>query len=113
MKPSTRPSQNRTKLSGPMDFETDQNGYLDNSKEIFSGRKVDNQLSRVDSPGVIPHLTDKTLASQTAAPAATASVVIQENWVQCDYCHKWRLLPFDTRPEQLPEKWLCSMLNWL
>ncbi|XWS08617.1 hypothetical protein CRYUN_Cryun40dG0017200 [Craigia yunnanensis] len=106
MKPSMRPS-------GPMDFETEQNGYLDKSKEIYSGRTVDNQLSRMGSPGVIPHLTDKTLASQTAASAATASVVIQENWVQCDHCHKWQILPFDTRPEQLPEKWLCSMLNWL
>ncbi|XWS14057.1 hypothetical protein CRYUN_Cryun36dG0090800 [Craigia yunnanensis] len=121
MKPSRRPSQNRPKDSCPMDFETEQNGYLDKSKGKFSGRTVDNQLSGVDSPGVVPHLTDKTLASLTAAPApapapapaATASVVIQENWVQCDHCHKWRLLPFDTRPEQLPEKWLCSMLNWL
>ncbi|XWS53645.1 hypothetical protein CRYUN_Cryun10bG0018600 [Craigia yunnanensis] len=111
--PSMRHFQNRPKYSGPMDFETEQNGYLDKSKEIFSGRKVDNQLSGVDAPGVVPHLTDKTLASQTAASAATASVVIRENWVQCDHCHKWRLLPFDTRPEQLPEKWLCSMLNWL
>ncbi|XWS39054.1 hypothetical protein CRYUN_Cryun18bG0017100 [Craigia yunnanensis] len=113
MEPSMRHFQDRPKDSGPMDFETEQNGYLDKSKEIFSGRTVDNQLSGVDAPGVAPHLTDKTLASQTAAPAATASVVIQENWVQCDRCHKWRLLPFDTRPEQLPEKWLCSMLNWL
>ncbi|XVE82118.1 hypothetical protein DITRI_Ditri15bG0121500 [Diplodiscus trichospermus] len=116
MKPSKRPSQNILKGSVPVDFEREQNGYLDKPKEIFSGRTVDNQLSEVDSPGVVHHLTDRILASQTAASAATAAaapVVIQENWVQCDHCHKWRLLPFDTRPEQLPEKWLCSMLNWL
>ncbi|XP_022721726.1 uncharacterized protein LOC111279098 isoform X2 [Durio zibethinus] len=113
MKLTTRPSQNRPKDSGPLAFETQQNGYLNKSKEIFSGRPVDNQLSEVDSLGLVPQVTDKTLASQRAAPLTTASVVIQENWVQCDHCHKWRLLPFDTRPEQLPEKWLCSMLNWL
>ncbi|KAE8736057.1 Tetratricopeptide repeat-like superfamily protein [Hibiscus syriacus] len=82
-------------------------------KEIFSDRTVDNQLLGVDAPGVVHHLTDKTLASQTTALTAAAPVLIEENWVQCDRCHKWRLLPFDTRPEQLPENWLCSMLNWL
>ncbi|TYI38858.1 hypothetical protein ES332_A02G058100v1 [Gossypium tomentosum] len=113
MEPTMRHFQNRPKGYGPMDFETEQNGYLDKSKVIFSGRTVNNQLLGVDVPGVVPHLNDKTLASQTAAPAATAPVLIEENWVQCDRCHKWRLLPFDTRPEQLPEKWLCSMLDWL
>ncbi|GMI70330.1 hypothetical protein HRI_000702300 [Hibiscus trionum] len=116
MDPSTRLVHNRPKGSGPMDFEREQNGSLDKSKEISSDRTVDRQLLGVDAPGVVPHLTDKTLASQTtaaAAVAAAAPVVIEENWVQCDRCHKWRLLPFDTRPEQLPEKWLCSMLNWL
>ncbi|XP_039048801.1 cysteine-tryptophan domain-containing zinc finger protein 3-like [Hibiscus syriacus] len=82
-------------------------------KEIFSDRTVDNQLLGEDASGVVPHLTGKTLASQTTTLAATAPVLIEENWVQCDRCHKWRLLPFDTKPEQLPEKWLCSMLNWL
>ncbi|XP_022741106.1 uncharacterized protein LOC111292786 isoform X2 [Durio zibethinus] len=119
MEPSMRHFQNRKKDSGPMDFEMEQSGYLDKLKETFSGRTVDNRLLGTDALGVVPHVNDKILASQTAAPApapapaATASVVIQENWVQCDRCHKWRLLPFDTRPEQLPEKWLCSMLNWL
>ncbi|GMI80093.1 hypothetical protein HRI_001678600 [Hibiscus trionum] len=111
--PSTRLVHNRPNGSGPMDFEREQNGYLDKSKEIFSDRTVDNQLVEMDAPAVAPHLTDMTLASQTTASAAAAPVVIEENWVQCDRCHKWRLLPFDTRPEQLPEKWLCSMLNWL
>ncbi|KAK9003258.1 hypothetical protein V6N11_060822 [Hibiscus sabdariffa] len=110
MEQTMRHFQNRTKNYGPMDFEEEHNGHLDKSKVKFSGRIVDNQLSGVDAPDVVPHLNDKRHASQTAA---TAPVVIEENWVQCDRCHKWRLLPFYTRPEQLPEKWLCSMLNWL
>ncbi|XP_038991746.1 cysteine-tryptophan domain-containing zinc finger protein 7-like [Hibiscus syriacus] len=113
MEPTMRHFQNRPKDYCPMNFEMEQTGYLDKSKAKFSGRMVDNQLSGVDAPDAVPLLTDKRLAAQTAAPAATAPVVIKENWVQCDSCHKWRLLPFDTRPEQLPEKWLCSMLNWL
>lgn len=42
-----------------------------------------------------------------------APVLIQEEWVGCDRCEKWRLLPYGTRSEQLPEKWVCSMLDWL
>lgn len=42
-----------------------------------------------------------------------APVLIQEDWVGCDRCEKWRLLPYGTRAEQLPEKWVCSMLDWL
>ncbi|XP_010523929.1 PREDICTED: uncharacterized protein LOC104802158 [Tarenaya hassleriana] len=38
---------------------------------------------------------------------------IQEHWVACDKCGKWRLLPFGILPKDLPEKWLCTMLNWL
>ncbi|XLR55015.1 hypothetical protein HN51_023317 [Arachis hypogaea] len=46
-------------------------------------------------------------------PASLAPVVMEDNWVQCDRCHKWRLLPAGTNPDSLPEKWLCSMLDWL
>ncbi|KAK8548721.1 hypothetical protein V6N12_061627 [Hibiscus sabdariffa] len=113
LEPRMRHFQNRPKEYGPLDFETEHNGYLDKLKVKVGGRMVDNHLPGVDAPDVVPYLNDKRLTSQTAAPAATAPVVIEENWVQCDRCHKWRLLPFDTRPEQLPEKWLCSMLNWL
>ncbi|KAI4349625.1 hypothetical protein L6164_010190 [Bauhinia variegata] len=37
----------------------------------------------------------------------------QDDWVQCDRCQKWRLLPVGTNTDDLPEKWLCSMLYWL
>jgi hypothetical protein len=42
-----------------------------------------------------------------------APVVIEEDWVQCDLCQKWRLLPYGLKPDHLPDKWLCNMLNWL
>ncbi|KAL4376152.1 hypothetical protein GQ457_02G002860 [Hibiscus cannabinus] len=45
--------------------------------------------------------------------ATAAPVLIRENWVCCDKCQKWRLLPININPADLPEKWLCSMLNWL
>ncbi|XP_052205360.1 cysteine-tryptophan domain-containing zinc finger protein 7 isoform X2 [Diospyros lotus] len=47
-----------------------------------------------------------------AAPG-TLGPLVKEDWVCCDKCQKWRLLPVGTNPESLPEKWLCSMLDWL
>jgi hypothetical protein len=40
-------------------------------------------------------------------------VDIKENWVMCDTCEKWRLLPFGVEPSSLPKKWFCQMLDWL
>lgn len=39
--------------------------------------------------------------------------VIEEYWIQCDRWDTWHLLPYGTKEERLPEKWVCSMLNWL
>ncbi|XP_073147656.1 cysteine-tryptophan domain-containing zinc finger protein 7-like [Henckelia pumila] len=38
---------------------------------------------------------------------------LNEDWVSCDKCGKWRLLPLGTNPKSLPNKWLCRMLTWL
>ncbi|KDP28106.1 hypothetical protein JCGZ_13877 [Jatropha curcas] len=48
-----------------------------------------------------------------AGPAATIPAATQDNWVCCDKCQTWRLLPLGKNPNDLPEKWLCSMLDWL
>ncbi|GAB4855562.1 hypothetical protein Ancab_024181 [Ancistrocladus abbreviatus] len=37
----------------------------------------------------------------------------EDNWVQCDCCQKWRLLPHGKHPDSLPKEWTCRMLNWL
>ncbi|KNA12347.1 hypothetical protein SOVF_126770 isoform B [Spinacia oleracea] len=37
-----------------------------------------------------------------------------ENWVECDKCHKWRLMPFGMSADAFKDmKWICSMLTWL
>lgn len=47
-------------------------------------------------------------------PAEIAPVETLENWVGCDKCHKWRLLPLGMSADPLTEKeWTCSMINWL
>ncbi|KAM2656927.1 hypothetical protein EV1_012362 [Malus domestica] len=85
---------------------------LDKPKEKLSGKKSENRLLSKDAPIPCQRTKENGLALELV-PAAAAPVIIAEDWVCCDSCHTWRLLPYGTKPEQLPEKWLCSMLNWL
>ena len=56
---------------------------------------------------------ENNTSSGDAAVAPLSHVVIEDNWVCCDKCQQWRLLPYGMDPLQLPKKWLCSMLYWL
>lgn len=111
-----RPLSDRPKDAYLDDVEVERKVILDKPKEPLSGKKVDNrsmaEASLKDATNACPPIMENGLASQMV-PAPVAPVVIEEDWVCCDSCQKWRLLPFGTKPEQLPEKWLCSMLNWL
>jgi len=69
-------------------------------------------LPLVEPQNVGPEPMLRKLGSDASLPKANP-VIIQEHWVACDKCGKWRLLPFGVFPEDLPEKWMCTMLNWL
>ncbi|XP_057550883.1 cysteine-tryptophan domain-containing zinc finger protein 3-like [Amaranthus tricolor] len=46
-------------------------------------------------------------------PSAENTQIV-EDWVECEKCHKWRLLPLGMSANSLTEeKWTCSMLTWL
>ncbi|KAM5569020.1 cysteine-tryptophan domain-containing zinc finger protein 7-like [Rosa sericea] len=98
------------------DIDMECKSSKDKPSEKLSGRKVDNRLmsggSVNDASTMCRPTIENGLASEIV-PVAAAPVVIEEDWVCCDSCQKWRLLPFGKKPEQLPEKWLCSMLDWL
>ncbi|KAK1390481.1 CW-type domain-containing protein [Heracleum sosnowskyi] len=55
---------------------------------------------------------ENDVTDDIAQPDGQASESVDE-WVQCDSCDTWRLLPYGVKSEQLPENWLCSMLDWL
>ncbi|KAK7412954.1 hypothetical protein VNO78_04742 [Psophocarpus tetragonolobus] len=85
-------------------------------KERLSGHKVVNQL--LAGPYLKDTSATLSIAKNNLAPEMISSAVavpqlIAEDWVCCDSCQRWRLLPTGMKPEHLPEKWLCSMLNWL
>ena len=107
------PSDDRLKESDMVEKST---SALNNaSKEKSSGKKI----YKPPTSGAYPKAATNTLPPagngpiSDAAPATVAPVVIEENWVCCDKCQKWRLLPIGVNPDNLPEKWLCSMLSWL
>lgn len=74
-------------------------------------KKVDSHVASATPMKDNSAMGAKELTSGTEPPVAP--VVIEEDWVACDKCQKWRLLPYGTKPEHLPDRWMCSMLNWL
>jgi hypothetical protein len=86
------------------------------SGEKSSVKKFDKLLTSEAHPKVVsnggPCYGNGPISNAVPATGAP-SVIDLDTWVQCDRCHKWRLLPFGTSPKDLPEKWLCSMLDWL
>ncbi|KAL4384966.1 hypothetical protein GQ457_15G021890 [Hibiscus cannabinus] len=81
----------------------------------LSGKKIDDLLATESYPrATLDGSSNSTNVNVARTSHATAvPVLIKENWVCCDKCQKWRLLPININPSDLPEKWLCSMLNWL
>ncbi|CAH8326399.1 unnamed protein product [Eruca vesicaria subsp. sativa] len=69
-------------------------------------------FTRVESQNVGSGPVISKLGSDPSLVKANP-VIIQDNWVGCDKCGKWRLLPYGVLVEDLPKKWMCSMLNWL
>ncbi|KAK6913796.1 Zinc finger, CW-type, partial [Dillenia turbinata] len=112
---------NRSSCDGPKGIKTVNpekrlHSFGDNIKERPSckenGFKIASETLLKENQNGAPPITQNELTSGMVS-AAAAHVIIEEDWVCCDRCQKWRLLPYGTKPEQLPEKWLCSMLNWL
>lgn len=54
-----------------------------------------------------------TGAMESSVAVPVEPVLINEQWVCCDKCEKWRLLPYWMNPDILPKKWRCSMQSWL
>ncbi|KAL0918586.1 hypothetical protein M5K25_010602 [Dendrobium thyrsiflorum] len=87
--------------------------FIEKSKVKLGLCKADNlQIanSATDALAVAPLSYN---APPSDAPAAISTSVIKDNWVICDFCQTWRLLPYETNPDNLPQKWQCSMQVWL
>ncbi|KAE8703538.1 cullin-1-like [Hibiscus syriacus] len=96
-------------------IEKSTSAIINGHSDILSANKTEGVLVNESCPratmGAHSNSADVNIAGPSLATAAP--VLIKENWVCCDKCQKWRLLPININPSELPEKWLCSMLNWL
>ncbi|XP_058082788.1 cysteine-tryptophan domain-containing zinc finger protein 7-like isoform X2 [Magnolia sinica] len=85
----------------------------DKSKERSAGKKIENP-STSEACAKASAATPLTGNGPTSdAVPALAGPPVLDNWVCCDRCQTWRLLPFGMNSEDLPEKWICSMITWL
>ncbi len=50
--------------------------------------------------------------AKQAKAAVAAPEVVEEQWVQCDVCKKWRNVPPPINPDTLPEQWECKDNTW-
>ncbi|XP_022138572.1 uncharacterized protein LOC111009697 isoform X3 [Momordica charantia] len=110
-----RASGDLRKVRGLDDSGTEKFKYRNETKERQKGSRMDVHLcgaSVKDGQGARPLVIDNDPGSKMVEPSVVVPVHVQ-HWVCCDSCQKWRLLPFESKPEQLPEKWLCRMLDWL
>ncbi|TXG71763.1 hypothetical protein EZV62_000342 [Acer yangbiense] len=110
-----RPSSDKTKFSSLHNFgvKLKQNALLDKSKEKFGGKKVDDRAIPETSIKDVPRLGPCTMDGGHAFEMVPAATGPQDNWVCCDSCQTWRLLPFGMTDDDLPDSWSCSMQNWL
>ncbi|KAF5931329.1 hypothetical protein HYC85_032202 [Camellia sinensis] len=104
-------------IDKPKTFESvERSTFASNStlKERLNGKKMDKpSTSEAYSKEALNAAPITGNGSISDAAPGTLDPLANDNWVCCDKCQKWRLLPLGTNPESLPEKWLCSMLNWL
>ncbi|XP_027332247.1 uncharacterized protein LOC113847373 isoform X2 [Abrus precatorius] len=111
------PPLSKVTINANLDNVEAKSAYKVKVKEKLSDNKVVNQLLAEscvkDAPGAFAIAENKPTSEVVPPSAAAAPQLIEEDWVCCDSCQKWRLLPMGLKPEQLPEKWLCSMLYWL
>ena len=51
-------------------------------------------------------------ASTMTSTSTTTPAVRKQEYVACDMCNKWRMLPPHITASSLPDKWTCSMNSW-
>ncbi|CAI0467363.1 unnamed protein product [Linum tenue] len=109
---SSLPSLFRLNNSSINTVEAEQSAKL---KESSSVKRVDKlRMSGLSVNGVSHVGPQDNVVTEVFPPASGATpVIVKEDWVACDECETWRLLPFGRKPEDLPDKWTCSMLDWL
>ncbi|TVU19108.1 hypothetical protein EJB05_35241 [Eragrostis curvula] len=96
-----------------LDVETVSSGEIANRS--CGGNGVEHKINSLvmEKSDPMPSASKNENAESSIAPIAAAPVVINEEWVCCDECETWRLLPYGMNPDTLPKEWQCNMQYWL
>ncbi|XP_068658730.1 cysteine-tryptophan domain-containing zinc finger protein 7 [Aristolochia californica] len=88
---------------------------IEKSKERSGGKKVETMSTTSDLYPKGPAATAlmNGPSNEVGLAPLAAPFLVKDNWVCCDRCLKWRLLPYHVNPQSLPKKWLCNMMDWL
>jgi len=79
----------------------------DSDDDFESPLKESNEKAKDIEPSVTSH------GSEATATATETSATAEADWVQCDSCSKWRVLPPANEHYELPEgAWYCHMNTW-
>ncbi|KAK4355701.1 hypothetical protein RND71_024672 [Anisodus tanguticus] len=82
-------------------------------KERVNGRKTEKPFASAEYPRLASNGAPHTVCeSNPAAPPGAGAPLVKEDWVCCDKCQTWRLLPLGTDPDSLPKKWVCRLQTW-
>lgn len=83
-------------------------------KEKVNGRKTEKPFASAEYPRFASNGAPHAICeSNLSAPPGAGAPVVKEDWVCCDKCQTWRILPLDTDPDSLPKKWVCRLQTWL
>ncbi|KAL3330490.1 hypothetical protein AABB24_034355 [Solanum stoloniferum] len=78
--------------------------------KLRSGNTAAPKSSDLHTPSDKTHCPELTTSGDESP---LAPFIIQEDWIRCSTCQKRRLLPYGTKPDQLSQSWVCTMLDWL
>lgn len=95
--------QDATKIERPVSSENLQ-AQGDRSEEFASLEKP--KSSRKSSG------SGSGSASKRRNATTVTQAVIEDKYVCCEKCEKWRRIPSHVNENELPDKWLCSMNIW-
>jgi hypothetical protein len=102
-----RPKEKSMKNESDKDFDMPGMSRREIPSSVKNERNTALEVHKMNIP------PSSTVSAANAAPPLPAPVIIEEQWVCCDICQKWRLLPYEMNPSNLPKKWKCSMQQWL
>lgn len=96
-----------------LEKKTISSGVIGNKSDVGNDGDVNTCAMFDEKSDPLPLVYRNGVSESSATLPAPEPVLINEQWVCCDKCENWRLLPYGMNPDILPKKWRCSMQSWL